>query len=181
MGGTIRSISRLRPLGASIAVLVVAGAAIGLAGCGSDDADDPTDTLSADAVLTALVEWTVQSGAPPTTDDSAAPPVVYIAPVSGETIAAGVQAAVVASTDGDATVVFADDKSEAFDDTTDDQSVHNDGVLLLVGALPTEDSATGATTEIAVERYRSIDDSGSYLVTIAASHDGATVTAVTAG
>ena len=166
---------------ATVAAVIAAGA-VGLVGCSDDEPASSTDGLSADAVLTALVSWTVHSEAPPTTDDTAGPPVVYIAPASGETIGAGVQAAVVADTDGEATVRFADDKSEAFDDTTDDQSVHDDGVLLVVGALPTEEPATRtATTEIEVEWYRSIDDTGLYVVEFASTADGAMVTGVTTG
>ena len=143
-------------------------------GCGSDDANDPPASVSTDAILTALVDWAVESDAPPTTADEE-PPVVYIAAASGDTIDAAVQASVVASTADDATVRFADGRNEAIDDSTDELLVHDDGVLLVVGELP--DNAT--MPDVSVERYRSLDDASVFIVTFAPSGEGARVTGAT--
>ncbi len=102
------------------AAFLVAGASAMAAGCGSDDPDDPPEAVATDAVLTALVDWAVESDAAPTTTDDETL-VVYIAASNGDTIDAAVQASVVAATTDEATVRFADDRSEAIDDQTDDQ------------------------------------------------------------
>ena len=105
-----------------VAAFLAAGVGVLAAGCASDDPDDPPKSVSTDAMLTALVDWAVESDAAPTTIDDE-PPVVYITASNGDTIDAAVQASVVAATTDDATVRFADDRSEAIDDTTDDQRV----------------------------------------------------------
>ncbi|MET0663781.1 MAG: hypothetical protein ABWZ42_11675 [Ilumatobacteraceae bacterium] len=152
----------------------VAGTSVVAAGCGSDDPDDPPESVSTDAVLTALVDWAVGSEATPdTTDDE--PPVVYITALNGDTIDAAVQASVVAATTDDATVRFADDRSEAIDHQTEDQHVHDDGVLLVVGELP----ADAPPVEMTVERYRTVDDASVFVVTLATDGDGASVTGAT--
>ncbi len=152
----------------------LAGVSVLAAGCGSDD---PTpQSVSTDAMLTALVDWAVESDAAPTTIDDE-PPVVYITASNGDTIDAAVQASVVAATTDDATVRFADDRSEAIDDTTDDQRCHDDGVLLVVGELPAEaPPAHVPLSDVIVERYRTIDDTSVFVVTVAPDGDGASVT-----
>ena len=85
------------------------------AGCGSDEPDQKAASVSTDAVLIALVDWAVESDPPPTTT-SDEPPVVYITASNGDTIDAAAQASVVAATADDATVRFADERSEAIDD-----------------------------------------------------------------
>lgn len=146
------------------------------AGCGSDDPGDPAASVSTEAVLTALVDWTVASDGPASTTDDEPPPVVYITASNGDTIDAAIQASVVADTADDATVRFADDRIEAIDDTTEDQRVHDDGVLLVVGELPAEPTESDVT----VERYRDIDDTSVFVVTLVPAGDGAAVTGATA-
>lgn len=170
--GSVGSHRRLAAV--AVASFSLGVGAIGLTSCGSDD-EDPPAGLQADAALTALVGWAVDGTSPSTTADDAALPVVYIAPLSGESFEAGVQAAVVANTDGEATVRFADDRTEAIDDTTDEQSVHDEGVLLVVGGLADEPIGD----EIEVERYRSADDSEVFVVSLAASDGTARITSAT--
>jgi hypothetical protein len=157
-----------------LVAFLVAGSGALAAGCGSEDADEPVQSVSTDAVLTALVDWAVGGDAAPTADEN--PPVVYITASNGDTIDAAVQASVVESTADDATVRFADDRSEAIDDTTDDQRCHDDGVLLVVGELP----ADGTPSAMTVERYRAVDDATIFDVTLAPDGDGAAVTGATA-
>jgi hypothetical protein len=167
------------------AAFFVAGSSALAAGCGNDD-PDPPQSVSTDAVLTALVDWAVESDAAPTTTDDE-PPVVYITASNGETIDAAVQASVVEATTDEATVRFADDRSEAIDDTTDDQRCHDDGVLLVVGELPEEAEPSDVpvsdvpVSDVMVERYRAADDAGVFVVTLAPSGDGASVTGEKAG
>lgn len=163
-------------VGPFVVGLAVAVAIVLVAGCGSDDPGEPAASVSTEAMLTALVDWTVASDGPATTTDDEPPPVVYITASNGDTIDAAVQASVVADTADDATVRFADDRSEAIDDATEDQRVHDDGVLLVVGDLPTEPTESDVT----VERYRSLDDASVFVVTLAPDGDGAAVTGATA-
>ena len=168
-------IAGVRGTGFVVAAFLAAGVGVLAAGCGSDDPDDPPESVSIDAVLTALVDWAVGSnGTPTTTEDE--PPVVYITASNGDTIDAAVQASVVAATTDDATVRFADDRSEAIDDTTEDEHVHDDGVLLVVGELPAEAQPTRVPmSDVIVERYRTIDDASVFVVTVAPDGDGASV------
>ncbi len=153
---------------------IVVGAVALTAACGSDDSADEPATVSTDAALTALVQWTVEADRPPTTAGEELP-VVYITAASGDTIDAAVQASVVAATADDATVRFADDRSEAIDDGTDDQLVHDDGVLLVVGELP----QGAAPPDVTVERYRSLDDASVFVVTLSKNATGVSVTGAT--
>jgi len=141
------------------------------AGCGSDEPDQKAASVSTDAVLIALVDWAVESDPPPTTTGDE-PPVVYITASNGDTIDAAAQASVVAATADDATVRFADERSEAIDDQSDDQRVHDDGVLLVVGELP----ADVPLSDVTVERYRDLDDTSVFVVTLTVNGDGASVT-----
>jgi hypothetical protein len=155
---------------------LVAGASLMAAGCGSDDPDEPPESMATDAVLTALVDWEVESDAAPTTTDDETL-VVYITASNGDTIDAAVQASVVAATTDDATVRFADDRSEAIDDQSDDQRVHDDGVLLVVGELPVD----APPSDVTVERYRDVDDASVFILTVTPNGDGASVTGEKAG
>jgi hypothetical protein len=165
-----------------LAAILSAGASVTAAGCGSDDPDPPA-AVSTDAVLTALVDWAVGSDVTPTTTgDDDEPPVVYITASNGDTIDAAVQASVVAATTDEATVRFADDRSEAIDDHTDEQRVHDDGVLLVVGELPADAPPSNVSvSDVIVERYRAIDDTSVFVLTVAPDGDGASVTGETAG
>ena len=127
------------------------------AGCGSDEPDQQAASVSTDAVLIALVDWAVESDPPPTTTGDE-PPVVYITASNGDTIDAAAQASVVAATADDA--------------EADDQHVHDDGVLLVVGELP----ADVPLSDVTVERYRDLDDTSVFVVTLTVNGDGASVT-----
>lgn len=107
------------------------------------------------------------------------PPVIYVAAAEGDTIDVGVQAEVAAATVDLATVRFADDATEAFDEDLEGQPVIDDGSMLLVGPLP--DPARTVTVDLL--RYTAAETSEAFLVEITA--DGrsavgpATVTSVT--
>lgn len=135
-----------------------------LGACGDDD-DPAADEVDHAAAFTALVEW--QAGEQePVLDDAGQEqlPVIYIAGAEGGTIDVGVQADVAAATVDLATVRFADDATEAFDDGVDGQPVIDDGSMLLVGALP--DPAPVVVVELL--RYLAADTSEAFLVEISA-------------
>lgn len=71
-----------------------------------------------------------------------------------EEISLDVQAAVVEQLDEFATVRFVDERAEAIDHTDDREPVLEDGVLVLLGPVP-----SGRTPSVDAERYVDIDDS----------------------
>jgi hypothetical protein len=80
--------------------------------------------------------------------------VVYAGSLDEErVISLEVQAAVVEMLEDFATIRFVDEKTEAIDDTADGEPVLDDGVLVLLGAVP-----TGRSPSIDAERYVDLDD-----------------------
>ncbi len=142
---------------ASLALGVVAGA------CGSDDGPGTSDVEPADA-YTAIVEWQASELEPVVDDNGEVKlPVIYIVSADGETIDVGVQADVAASTVDIATVRFADDSGDSFDADLDDEPVRDDGVMLLIGAMP----PPAPTMTVDLRRYIGADRSESFQLEIA--------------
>ena len=161
----------------STATLVAAVSVV--AACDGDD-DPAVGDVDHAAAYTALVEW--QAGEQePVADDSgeAQLPVIYVAAAEGGTIDVGVQAEVAATTIDLATVRFADEAAEAFDDDVEGQPVIDDGSMLLVGPMP--EPAPSIVVELL--RYLSADESEPLTIEIVAdtgsTADGASVTSVT--
>jgi hypothetical protein len=152
-----------------------------LLGACDDGADDPPASEVGQAgALTALVEWQADEQEP-VLDDAGEErlPVIYIAAAQGGTIDVGVQADVAAATVDVATVRFADEATEAFNDDLEGRPVIDDGSMLLVGALP--DPAPVVLVDLV--RYTAAEDSEALLVEITANGGSAigpaTVTSVT--
>ena len=161
----------------AILAISVGIAAIVVVAC-SSDGGSTQGTVEDTAAVTALVNWAAGE-MPPEVDENGdvEPPIVYVATHSGSTLDAGLQASVVEETTDTATVRFADDRSEAIDDTSELMPVHDDGVMLVVGDLP--DPAPTLTVD--VEWYRSIDETRNLVVTITADPSGAIVTDSSSG
>jgi hypothetical protein len=157
-------------------------AVVGICGCGSDSGSSNRLVEPASA-LAAIVTWALaEPGASPSvTAPDTAPtedqPVVYLTAQSGETIDAGIQASVVESLHDEATVRFADERTEAVDDESDDEPVRDNGVMLIVGELPDGERVA----DVDVEWYRSSTDFGVYVVEVRATPEGADVTDAQAG
>ena len=149
------------------------------AGCdGSDDAS--ANDVDHAAAFAALVEWQAQEQEPVLDDSGEAQlPVIYVVAAEGGTIDVGVQAEVASATVDLATVRFADEATEAFDDDAEGQPVIDDGSMLLVGPVP--EPAPSVLVELL--RYVSADESEAFIVEIAADEgsttSGASVTSVT--
>ena len=148
-------------------------------GCDGNDDSAPREVDHA-AAFTALVEW--QAGEQePVLDDSGEPelPVIYVAAAEGGTIDVGVQAEVASATVDVATVRFADEATEAFDEGIEGQPVIDEGTMLLVGPLP--EPARSVVVELL--RYLSADESEAFVIEItanaASTSSGASVTSVT--
>lgn len=138
----------------SILLALTAPALTVLAGACTDSSAEP-DVVQPAAAYTAIVEW--QAGEQePVLDDNGKPklPVIYVVGADGATVGVGVQAAVAEATVDDAVVRFADDVSDGFDTALEGSPVHDDGVMLAVGALP--DPAR--TIDVAVARFVAQDD-----------------------
>lgn len=165
-------------LAAVVAITIVAG-------CGGDD-PDPGVVEPAD-VYTAIVRWQAgEQGVVVTDDGQEQLPVIYVASAGGGTIDVGIQAAVSEAITDDATVVFADDASEAFDLGLDGSPVHDGGVMLVIS--PVREPAPRVRVD--VDRYTAQDESELLVVqvgpkrarpsdTSAAAGDRATVIDVT--
>jgi hypothetical protein len=133
-----------------------------------DDGDDPpaADEVDHAAAFTALVEWQAAEQEP-VVDDAGEEqlPVIYIVAAEGGTIDVGVQADVAAATVDLATVRFADDATEAFDDGVEGQPVIDDGSMLLVGPLP----EPAPVVVVDLLRYLAAETSEALLVEISAA------------
>lgn len=88
--------------------------------------------------------------------------VIYAGPLDEEhAISLEVQAAVVEMLDDFATIRFVDEKAEAIDDTTDAEPVLDDGVLMLLGAVP-----TGPSPSVDAERYVDLDQDENFRISL---------------
>jgi hypothetical protein len=80
--------------------------------------------------------------------------IVYVGSLDAErTISLDVQAAVVETLEDFATIRFVDEMGEAIDDSADGEPVLEDGVLLVLGAVP-----TGRSPSVEAERYVDLND-----------------------
>lgn len=169
MGGKSADRSARLARGAIAALL-----ALGVAACDTDPPDALDNVMPADAYI-AIVEWQVNDQEPVLDDNGdVVVPVVFVVAEDGTTIDVGVQAQVAEATTEWATVRFADQPSEAFNPDVDGEPVRDDGVMLLVGAIPDPAPAV----EVSVTRYTSVDDSETLLVRLTATPGPANTSAV---
>lgn len=139
--------------------------AVGVASC-ADDPSNGNAKVTPAAAYVAIVEWQVGDQEPVLDDDGeVVVPVVFLVADDGSTIDAGVQAEVAEATADWATVRFADQPSETFDPDFDSEPVRNDGVMLLIGAVP--DAAP--SIELDVVRHLAVDDAEAFLVEVTAT------------
>lgn len=128
-----------------------------LIGCGDDDDPDADDVdgegvHAAEVLSTAIRDVVARSPVDPEREDEK--PVVFVVGVGENGIAAGVQADVATGLRDEIDVRFADTRDEAIDGGAEDAPVVDDGLLLLVSAIPEE----GDQINVAIERYRSESD-----------------------
>jgi len=115
------------------------------------------------AAYTAIVAWQAAEQEPVLDDNGEVElPVIYVVAADGATVDVGVQAAVAESTIDDAVVRFADDVTEGFDTDAEGSPVHDDGVMLAVGAMPDP----SRTIDVQVARFVAQDDFEQLLVEI---------------
>ena len=124
-----------------------------VAACSEAPAD--SDVVEPAAAYTAIVAWQAAEQEPVLDDNGEVKlPVIYVVAADGATVDVGVQAAVAESTIDDAVVRFADDVTEGFDTDAEGSPVHDDGVMLAVGAMPDP----SRTIDVQVARFVAQDD-----------------------
>jgi hypothetical protein len=142
--------------------ITVIALSVATAACSDTAAPDRVDQSGA---YTAIVEWQAAEQEPVLNDDGTVKlPVVYVAAADGTTIDVGVQASVAAATVDIADVRFADESSEAFDSDIDDEPVIDQGVMLLVGAIP----EPARTIDVELVRYLDVGTSSAFTLQITA-------------
>ena len=96
---------------------------------------------------------------------------VYVGPLDDDDdISLEVQVEVVDDLEDFATVTFVDSQDEAIDDAEEGEPVLDDGVLLLLGAVPTDRAPT-----VDAERYVDVNDAARYRVTLKQENEEWTV------
>lgn len=138
-------------------VMRTIGAACGIAAltaCGASANDPETTQGRAAQVYEMAIRSIVEDelGDTTTTDDEPRP-VVYVVGLDGRRIDDEVQAKLVQELDDDINLHIQDDRSEAIDDSEDDEPVREEGILVLLGPVPEE----GPRFDLQLERYQSLD------------------------
>jgi hypothetical protein len=173
-------VARSRLLTSALVVALVPVLTAGITACG-DETREP-ELVEPDEVYLAVIRWqlsrqdTGPAASTPTSGDGGDLPVVYVAAADGSKIDTNVQARVAHATVDEATLRFADSRDEALEMDDENEPVRDGGVLLSI-AMDESAVATQRTTEVVV--YRSIDDQQTWLLTVDASGDSATITAST--
>ena len=150
---------------------------IGFTACG-DEPREP-EMVEPDEVYLAVIRWQLArldegpSASPPTSGDGDDLPVVYVAAADGSKIDTNVQARVAHSTVDEAALRFADSRDQALEMDDETEPVIDGGVLLSIAPIE-PDAAKQRTIEVV--EYWSIDDQQTWLLTVDASGDSATIT-----
>lgn len=150
-------------------LLLAAGIALAVGACGDDDTpDDPVETIGSTlpanddaAIVTAAVRAVSRAGVP--ADDPDRTPVVYVVSVAEGGISAGVQADVVSQLRDEVDVRFADERTEAIEESDPAAPVPDEGVLVVLGDI----ADTGRPVVVTVEIYRNADEWSKSLFTFA--------------
>lgn len=124
-------------------------ALVAVAACSEADANEGTPR---EAAIVEQVVRSVVDAEPVDPEQPDAVPIAYVIGVEG-TISIEVQASVAASLVDEIDVRFADERSEAFDES-EEQRVRDGGVLIVVGEIPPE----GRTVDLEVDRYVAAED-----------------------
>jgi hypothetical protein len=168
------------PFRRTVAVALAVASAIGFGAC--DDNSHEPSMVEPDEVYVAVIRWQLarqeptSKGTAPDDSIDAGLPVLYIAAADGTAIDAKVQARVAAATTDDAKVRFADSRDEALDLDLESEPVRDKGVLLSIAGVEPEASRQ-TSTEVIV--YQSIDDQQTWLLTVSAASDAASITSST--
>ena len=149
---------------------------LGIVGCGDDE--HPPAMVEPGEVYVAIIRWELSrlddgTGTSVAATDGTDLPIVYVVTADGSEISAGVQASVAAATVDDATVRFADSRDQVLDTDADDQPVSDDAVLLSVQQVESG-TVRRLTTDVVV--YHSLTDQQSWVLTVEAAGEGATIT-----
>jgi hypothetical protein len=150
-----------------VAPFVAAAMAVTLAvgSCGSGDPSEHEREANVYAVV--IRALALNEPADPGGETEELERVVYAGSLDEQrVISLEVQAAVVEILEDFATIRFVDEKAEAIDDTADGGPVLEDGVLVLLGAVP-----TGRSPSVEAERYVDLDDHEHFRISLERSND----------
>ncbi len=142
----------------AIAILVVS--VVGAA-CGSVADDPETSDGRTAAVYESILDWMLAQE-PDVIVDGKPEWVMFVASRSEGLVDLDVQVAVVEALDPRVFVRFIDERSEAVDVDSENESVRDGGLLVGLGAVAEE----GESVEVYVDRYRDADDVEAWLVTV---------------
>ena len=149
---------------------------LAIASCGSDGVDDTDREVDAYVAVIRALTADEPGGSPPDTEVDQPDLVVYAGALDDEqSISLEVQAAVVEQLEDVATVRFVDERDEAVDDAEEGAPVLEDGVLLLLGPVP-----SGSAPSVDAERYIDVDDTTRARVDLQRANDGWDVVGVDA-
>jgi hypothetical protein len=139
-----------------------------LVGCSESTALDGT------AREAGVIEQIVREVAVEVPSEAERLPVVFVVGVDG-TIGIDVQAGVAERLVDEVDVRFADERSEAIDESSDDLPVREGGVLVVLDDIPSE----GRTFEMEFNRYRTAEDRERLMVSFQWRSEQWTVTSTT--
>jgi hypothetical protein len=146
--------------------------AVILAACGGRGSGAPTESQRDAGVYQAVLSAVAEHEAPPVAGQS--PPVIYAVPGTRDPIPAQVQVEVVKALKESVTLRFADERSEAIDETKDGKPVHEEGLLVTLSPVP----PTGTDLQIPVDVYRNVNDQHRLMVSVTQGPTAWTATSV---
>ena len=142
-----------------IATLVLCAGVV--ASCGSGADDPATGDGRTAAVYESIISWMLDEE-PGVSVDQVPEWVMFVGSRSETQIDLDVQVAVVEALEPRVFVRFIDERSEAVEVDSEDESVRDGGLLLGLGAVAEE----GESVEVYVDRYRDAGDVEAWLVTV---------------
>jgi hypothetical protein len=152
---------------AAIALVV----ALLLAACGGRGSGAPNESQRDAGVYQAVLSAVAEHEAPPVAGN---PPVIYAVPGTRDPIPAQVQVDVVKALKDSVTLRFADERSEAIDETKDGKPVHDEGLLVTLSPVP----PTGTELQLPVDVYRNVNDQHRLTVSLTQGPTAWTATSV---
>jgi hypothetical protein len=142
-----------------IATLVLS--LVGVASCGGGAGDPVASDDRTAGVYESILDWLLDEEPGVSVDETPEWP-LFVGSRSDLDVDLDVQVAVVEALEPRISVRFIDERPEAIDPNSDDVSVHDDGLLVGLGAVAEE----GDSVEVYVDRYRNAVEIEAWLVTL---------------
>jgi hypothetical protein len=143
----------------AIATLVLS--VFGVTSCGGSSDDLATSDDRTAGVYESILNWLLEEEPGVSVDETPEWP-LFVGSRSDLDVDLDVQVAVVEALEPRISVRFIDERPEAIDPNSEDVSVHDDGLLVGLGAVAEE----GDNVEVYVDRYRNAVEIEAWLVTL---------------